>query len=405
MPPNRHSISFYFLLLTGIPAWCFFVDFLFLSLYNRTRRNAMITITKKLDLPDTYPLDRIGPLSDLLFFDIETTGFSGDTSNLYLIGCTYFQEGSWNLIQWFADTAAAEPELLDSFFSFLENYKILIHFNGDGFDIPYLLKRCRHLKKDYDFSNVASIDIYKKIRPYRKLLGLESMKQKAIEAFLGISRTDQYSGGQLIDVYRAYLKNHSEELYDLLILHNEDDLKGMPSILPILNYPDFFEGEMTLKSQQILTETCSDGSRRHLLELICQSPCAIPVPFSCSMEPVVCFASQNQLTLEVTLFEGELKHFYSNYQDYCYLTEEDRTVPKSDAARYDPGVCVRATAKNCYTREQGVFLPQFSPLWEPALKKERRDKCSYAALIDVCLQNPDCLSAYLKQLLCCLGVK
>lgn len=405
MPPNRHSISFYFLLLTGIPAWCFFVDFLFLSLYNRTRRNAMITITKKLDLPDTYPLDRIGPLSDLLFFDIETTGFSGDTSNLYLIGCTYFQEGSWNLIQWFADTAAAEPELLDSFFSFLENYKILIHFNGDGFDIPYLLKRCRHLKKDYDFSNVASIDIYKKIRPYRKLLGLESMKQKAIEAFLGISRTDQYSGGQLIDVYRAYLKNHSEELYDLLILHNEDDLKGMPSILPILNYPDFFEGEMTLKSQQILTETCSDGSRRHLLELICQSPCAIPVPFSCSMEPVVCFASQNQLTLEVTLFEGELKHFYSNYQDYCYLTEENRTVPKSDAARYDPGVCVRATAKNCYTREQGVFLPQFSPLWEPALKKERRDKCSYAALIDVCLQNPDCLSAYLKQLLCCLGVK
>lgn len=405
MPPNRHSISFYFLLLTGIPAWCFFIDFLFPSLYNRTRRKTMITITKKLDLPDTYPLDRIGPLSELLFFDIETTGFSGDSSNLYLIGCTYFQDGCWNLIQWFADTAAAEPELLDSFFSFLKNYKILIHFNGDGFDIPYLLKRCRHLKKDYDFSAVTSIDIYKKIRPYRKLLGLESMKQKAIEAFLGISRTDQYSGGQLIDVYRAYLKNHSEELYDLLILHNEDDLKGMPSILPILNYPDFFEGEMTLKSQQILTETCSDGSRRHLLELICQSPCAIPVPFSCSMEPVVCFASQNQLTLEVTLFEGELKHFYSNYQDYCYLTEEDRTVPKSDAARYDPGVCVRATAKNCYTREQGVFLPQFSPLWEPALKKERRDKCSYAALIDVCLQNPDCLSAYLKQLLCCLGVK
>ena len=72
----------------------------------------MITITKKLDLPDTYPLDRIGPLSDLLFFDIETTGFSGDTSNLYLIGCTYFQEGSWNLIQWFADTKAAEKDLL-----------------------------------------------------------------------------------------------------------------------------------------------------------------------------------------------------------------------------------------------------------------------------------------------------
>ena len=139
----------------------------------------------------------------------------------------------------------------------------------------------------------------KKSGPTEKLLGLESMKQKAIAAisrhFTNRIQTPAVSLSMSTD--RAYLKNHSEELYDLLILHNEDDLKGMPSILPILNYPDFFEGEMTLKSQQILTETCSDGSRRHLLELICQSPCAIPVPFSCSMEPVVCFASQNQLRL------------------------------------------------------------------------------------------------------------
>ena len=51
----------------------------------------MITIKHPVDLPDTYPLDRIGPLKDLLFFDIETTGFSGDTSQLYLIGCTYHE--------------------------------------------------------------------------------------------------------------------------------------------------------------------------------------------------------------------------------------------------------------------------------------------------------------------------
>ena len=57
----------------------------------------MITIKHPVDLPDTYPLDRIGPLKDLLFFDIETTGFSGDTSQLYLIGCTY-AAAVWGLI-------------------------------------------------------------------------------------------------------------------------------------------------------------------------------------------------------------------------------------------------------------------------------------------------------------------
>ncbi len=64
----------------------------------------MITIEKKLQLPDTYPLERIGELDELLFFDIETTGFSGDRCQLYLIGCTYYKDNTWNLIQWFADT-------------------------------------------------------------------------------------------------------------------------------------------------------------------------------------------------------------------------------------------------------------------------------------------------------------
>ena len=41
----------------------------------------MITIKHPIEFPNTYPLDRIGPLKDLLFFDIETTGFSGETSH------------------------------------------------------------------------------------------------------------------------------------------------------------------------------------------------------------------------------------------------------------------------------------------------------------------------------------
>ena len=102
----------------------------------------MITVKNTINLPDTYPLERLGALTELLFFDIETTGFSGDYSNLYLIGCTYYSQGSWQLIQWFADTAEAESEVLAAFFEFLKGYRTLVHFNGDGFDIPYLLKMC-----------------------------------------------------------------------------------------------------------------------------------------------------------------------------------------------------------------------------------------------------------------------
>lgn len=122
----------------------------------------MITIKHPIDFPETYPLDRIGPKEQLLFFDIETTGFSGDTSQLYLIGCVYHDGFGWKLIQWFADTRQAESELLDAFFVFIKRFKTLIHFNGDRFDIPYLEKCCRRLGPSHSFEGMESMDIYKK---------------------------------------------------------------------------------------------------------------------------------------------------------------------------------------------------------------------------------------------------
>lgn len=364
----------------------------------------MITIQKQLDLPDTYPLHRIGPLQDLLFFDIETTGFSGDYSALYLIGCTWYEDHSWNLIQWFADTKDSEIDLLHAFFTFLKKFRILIHFNGDGFDIPYLLKRCRHYQLPYDFSEIQSVDIYKKIRPYRKLLGLDSMKQKAIEQFLHVTRSDRYSGGQLIDVYQDYLVTHESFLYDLLILHNEDDLKGMPVILPILNYPDFLEHPFRLTAQNIAEETDLFGSRHKLLELQCESEYTVPVPFETQMPPISLSAEGNKLTLTIDLFEGTLKHFYSNYKDYYYLPLEDTAIHKSVGEYVDRSARVKATAKTCYTKQCGVFAPQFEPLWEPVMKKELKDKITYVPLSNISLQDPVCFQSYLSQIFKHLGI-
>lgn len=365
----------------------------------------MITIEKRLELPDTYPLERIGPLKDLLFFDIETTGFSGDYASLYLIGCTFYRNDGWNLIQWFADTKESEEELLHAFFGFLKQFRTLIHFNGDGFDIPFLMKRCLHFQLPYDFSAVASIDIYKKIKPYRKLLGLESMKQKAIEQFLGVSRTDKYSGGQLIDVYHEYLQTRSQFSYDLLILHNEDDLKGMPMILPILNYPDFLEHPFVLESQAICEKAEPSGAHSRLLQLVCKSDYAIPVPFQTDNPPVKCSAQGQRLTFTICLFDGTLKHFYPNYKDYYYLIYEDTAVHKSIGEYVDKDARVKATAKTCYTKKKGCFLPQFEPIWEPVMKQDPKDKLCYAFLDDACLQDSSCFQRYLAQLLKHSGVK
>ena len=200
----------------------------------------MITIKKDFPLTSSYPLDRLGDPKQLLFFDIETTGFSALSCTVYLIGCLFRAEDGFSMIQWFAETRADEKQVIEAFFSFLSDFQTLVHFNGDMFDIPFLKQRAKALRIPAPFEALESVDIYRKIKPFKQHLKLENLKQKTIERFLSIDREDLYSGGDLIPVYQEYGKTRDNDLLHLLLLHNEDDLKGMPSLLPILFYPDFF---------------------------------------------------------------------------------------------------------------------------------------------------------------------
>lgn len=360
----------------------------------------MITIKHPIDLPVTYPLERIGSLRDLLFFDIETTGFSGDTSQLYLIGCTYHDGFGWKLIQWFADTRESEAQILDSFFTFMARFKILVHFNGDGFDIPYLQKCCRRLGLDYSFDGIASLDIYKKTKPLKRLLGLENMKQKSIEQFLGVSREDKYSGGELIYVYRDYLATRKPFLYDLLILHNEDDLKGMPSILPILSYVDMMEAPFTLDSHQVYS---MDNVQAPFLHLSWKNPFSIPVPLEYDNAPVSLELHRDVLTCNISLFQGELKYFYPNYKDYYYLPYEDGAIHKSVGGYVDKNARKKATARTCYTKKSGLFLPRFGSQWSPCLKEDYKSTLDYAEYSPDLLSDPAAADTYARLILDYIG--
>lgn len=362
----------------------------------------MITIKHPIDFPETYPLDRIGPKEHLLFFDIETTGFSGDTSQLYLIGCVYHDGFGWKLIQWFADTRQAEAELLDAFFAFMKRFTTLIHFNGDRFDIPYLEKCCRRLGLSHSFEGMESMDIYKKIRPYRKLLGLESMKQKAIEQFLGISREDKYTGGELIEVYRDYLRTRKQSLYDRLILHNEDDLKGMPAILPILSYADFFSSPVFPQTPQLWEGDGIKDPDAPLLRLMGTGSVSVPVVLEYSLGPVNLELYENKAVCTIRLCRGCLKYFYPDYKDYYYLPFEDTAVHKSVGEYVDRSARKKATARTCYTKKEGLFLPQFGPFKEPSFREDYKSPLTYVLYDDSLFSQPKAANIYLEQLFCWL---
>ena len=240
------------------------------------------------------------------------------------------------------------------------------------------MKRCQALKLPCDFSGVESVDIYKRIKPWKKHLGLENLKQKTIEAFLSICREDRFGGGQLIGVYEDYLKTRDESLLRLLLLHNEEDLKGMPSLLPILFYPDFFTQNFTLLD----LKKAAGETPRLLLSLKGEEETVLPRPL-CAAVPSYGFAAAgNALELSIRLYEGTLKYYYPNYKDYYYLIYEDTAVHKSVGEYVDRDARIKATKETCYTKKSGVFLPQPEPVWtpDPLFSKDTADTGRYTDL-------------------------
>jgi uncharacterized protein YprB with RNaseH-like and TPR domain len=364
-----------------------------------------------------YPINKLVENPEkALFIDIETTGFSAKTSKLYLIGCAYYEQGSRHLAQWFADKKDDEEEILNAFLMFASTYDTLIHFNGNRFDLPYIKAKCDHYGIEDQLDNMNSIDIYKLISPYKDVLGLENCKQKTIELFLGINREDIFTGGQLIEIYDKYLESKNEEFYRLLLLHNEDDVKGMSELLPILYYVDFFESIKNMPPLHMRTDaqqselsdtlplravkvqanyyTDMDGTEKKEIFMKLSLSCNLPVPFKCNLDGIFLNIEGNTANLRIPLFEEELKYFYSNYKDYYYLPDEDQALHKSVASFVERSHRVQAKAENCYTRKPGQFLKQWDLVFTPFFKHEYKEHALYFELTDNIKVNRSAMSLY-----------
>ncbi len=329
-----------------------------------------------------YPLEKIAPLEKILFIDIETTGFTAKSSSLYLIGAAYYEAGSWYVKQWFANTYEEEADILSAFFQYASNYTHLIHFNGNNFDLPYLLQKCKQHHLPYHFNRFEGIDIYRRVSPYKGFLKLPNCKLKTLEQYLGIAREDTFDGGELISVYHTYVKNPTDYALQALTLHNADDMKGMLRILPILSYYDLFHSPLTPKKVQANYYRDINGKQHQeiLMKLILPSP----LPNSLSGTSNGCYfrGEGPEGTLRIPLYEEEMKYFYSNYKSYYYLPEEDTAIHKSVASFVDKDHRVQATAATCYTRKLSSYLPQWDILFEPFFKRDYKDKETFFELTE-----------------------
>lgn len=322
----------------------------------------------------------------LLILDIETTGLSARSSSLYLIGCVYYsrEDGHWHVLQWFLDSPADEIPALKEFMVFARKYSCYMTFNGATFDIPYLRNCARqyHLiggEAVFDGMLTRHVDLMQMLRPIKSELAMENGKLKTYEQAIGIDREDIYSGLDLIAQYEEYRDaylNHSQDtdrmqaLKDNLLLHNREDIANMPRICELLNLYHLFENPEAVTNLTLECVNSPTGNHYRIQgQLLHPLPCAFDL---LQTEAVTCQTDGRTIQLDIRQYDGILKYFYEPYKDYFYLPEEDVAVHKKVAAFVDSAHKEKATAQNCYIKQEGSFLPE-GPDWiSPSFRSEYR---------------------------------
>jgi len=378
----------------------------------------MIRGEKTIEPGISFDLEAIAPRERMLFFDIETTGLSAGKSHIYLIGMLHFDGEAWKLLQYFAEDPLEEEQLLEAFFALVREKKkngrlFLISYNGDGFDLPFIKKCVSQYRLPWDLGGIVSLDLLKKFRPYRRLAGLSDCKLKTVEKLCGIEREDKFSGAELIEVYREYLRlKHipegflddnaynralADKLLYTLLLHNAEDVTAMPPLLSVMAYELMFRGGLSVEAPEEL-----HAGGKHLLDLKARLPMPLPSEYEYEDEHYVLYAGGDRLELVVTLYEGELRYFFDDYKNYYYLPEEDYAIHKSVGSFVAPSARRQATASSCYQKKQGIFLPEKEALFTPVFYRSTKNGEKYAAYEAGMLQDEADAGRYLRSVLCAL---
>ena len=336
-------------------------------------------------------------LEDALLYDIETTGLNPKASQLYLLGVLLFHKENSEFIQYFAESVRDEEEILEQFFQLCQTKKVLISFNGEGFDNRFIETMAKSYGKLPLHLNLKQLDLFKLIRKRKKFYGLESCSLKSCERFLGIHREDRCSGGELISVYREYLQDKGSEKKNMLLLHNREDIQNLPSLFSFLAYENIFQGNVHFQRAELLVrdemkekndnhqkdnslqikdlelEERQNSRTSEKLYLRFSLPSSVPVPLTLTPKNFLLEIKETSLCLTVPLYQGELCYFFKDYKDYEFIPSEDRAVHKSLAAMYPKEMREKAKASTAYQKMKTSFLPVFQER-EKVFKKTYQDK-------------------------------
>lgn len=169
---------------------------------------------------------------DLIFLDIESTGLWA-SQPLFLIGLLYFRGGTMLVRQYFARHYREEKPVLAAADRVIQDFKVVVSFNGKRFDLPYISGRSVEHRLFYSYPH-HQVDLlyharrrYGCILPNCRLATLE-------EHVLDFRREGDIPGYLIPETYHRFVQRQDSSIILPVIEHNRLDLLAMARLFHLV---------------------------------------------------------------------------------------------------------------------------------------------------------------------------
>jgi uncharacterized protein YprB with RNaseH-like and TPR domain len=179
------------------------------------------------DLLDALGNGEISPVAPQrwAFLDTETTGLAGGSGTYaFLIGVGRITPDGFRVRQFFMREYAEEKSLLCAVTAHLQEFDVLITYNGKTYDQPLLETRYRMTRQKPPFGRLQHLDLLHGARRLWKLR-FDSCKLTHLEnQILGVEREGDLPGEMIPYVYFEYLRLKEAQKLVPIFHHNALDI-------------------------------------------------------------------------------------------------------------------------------------------------------------------------------------
>lgn len=158
---------------------------------------------------------------DFIFLDIETLGLFNKP--IILLGVAKVSGSEITVNQYLSRSLDEEDAVIDAFLSGIESESVFVTFNGQTFDLPFILNRMRYFNIKKDINNHHFDMLHFSRREWSNKL--PNCKLTTLEKHLfNIERDDDVPSALVPEFYKTYIKTGNIGPLVPIIEHNEQDI-------------------------------------------------------------------------------------------------------------------------------------------------------------------------------------